>query len=790
MATIDSRIPSPFAASLLFSYVANYIYDGDAPLAERRAQALSVDQAQLRELLGDAELRELLDADAIVALERQLQHLDDKYKVRTKDGLHDLLLRIGDLTIDEIDARSAVPDTRGAIRQLVHERRLVALPVAGERRYVAVEDVARYRDALGVPLPQGLPESLLEPVRDPAGDLALRYARSHGPFTARELAARYGLGVSVADALVLQLTAAGKLMEGEFRPGGTEREWIDPDVLRSLRRRSLARLRHEIEPVDADALGRFLVSWHGVGAGRRGLEAVLDAIEQLQGAPVPASVLEREVLPARVDDYTPGNARHAHERGRGRVGRRRAARRARWPRRLVPDRPHAAPAAPVATKPEVEGRAAEILEYLQAHGASFFSAIHEGTGGGFPTETVDALWDLVWQGLVTNDTMQPLRAYARTEDTRAAKRSRGAPFRSRRLVPPRAEGRWSLVGAPRVTKSSATEWATAMAQQLLSRHGIVTRETVAAESVAGGFSAVYQVLKAMEDAGRIRRGYFVAGLGAAQFAMPAALDLLRSMRDVPETPRTAVVAATDPANPYGAIVKWPALPDAPASGRGPTRAAGALVVLVDGQAAAYLRRGERELLLFLPESEPSRSRVGREAARMLLHLAATREGRRGMLIGRSTGCRRQRIPPRGSSSRKGLPRPRWVCRRERNGCGPADTVQLIRRVLKDPAYIALASALRRRVVEAHPWLSSAATRPRKRSRTRARARTRTATSNTIASDLPTIGTSRGKAKDSDRATTAAMTRRCAAKTWATTTSATSTPTVRNPRTTGATRPQT
>jgi ATP-dependent Lhr-like helicase len=635
--TVDSRIPSPFAASLLFGYVANYIYDGDAPLAERRAQALSVDQAQLRELLGDAELRELLDADAIVALERQLQHLDDKYKVRTKDGLHDLLLRIGDLTIDEIDARSVVPDTRGAIRQLGQERRLVALPVAGERRYVAVEDIARYRDALGVPLPQGLPESLLEPVRDPAGDLARRFARSHGPFTARELGARFGLGVRMADALLRQLTAAGTLMEGEFRPGGTEREWIDPDVLRSLRRRSLARLRQEIEPVDADALGRFLVSWHGVGAGRRGPEAVLDAIEQLQGAPVPASVLEREVLPARVDDYMPGMLDTLMSAGEvvwvgveplgerdGRVA-----------LYLTDHVLHLRP--PVAAKPDVEGRAAEILEYVQAHGASFFSAIHEGTGAGFPTETVDALWDLVWKGLITNDTMQPLRAYARTEDTRAAKRPRGAPFRSRRLVPPRAEGRWSLVGAPRVTKSSGTEWATAMAQQLLSRHGIVTRETVAAESVAGGFSAVYQVLKAMEEAGRIRRGYFVAGLGAAQFAMPAALDLLRSMRDVPETPRTALVAATDPANPYGATVKWPELPDAPASGRGPTRTAGALVVLVDGLAAAYLRRGERELLLFLPGSEPSRSRVGREAARMLLHLAATREGRRGMLIGEING---------------------------------------------------------------------------------------------------------------------------------------------------------
>ena len=651
VSTIDSRVPSPFAASLLFSYVANYIYDGDAPLAERRAQALSVDQAQLRELLGDAELRELLDADAAAALEAQLQHLDDKYKVRTKDGLHDLLLRIGDLSLDEVEARTVVPDVATTMQGFEGARRIVSLPIAGARRYVAVEDVARYRDALGVPLPLGLPEALLEPVRDPAGDLALRYARSHGPFTAREFAARYGLGVGVATALLLQLTAAEKIIEGEFRPGGTEREWVDPDVLRSLRRRSLARLRQEIEPVEIEALGRFLVSWHGVGSGRRGLEALLDAIEQLQGAAVPASVLEREVLPARVDDYTPAmldtlmSAGEVLWVGLEPLGERDGRVALYLTDHLARLRP------PLAPKLELEARAAEIVDYLGAHGASFFAAIHEGTGGGFPNETVDALWGLVWQGLVTNDTMQPLRAYTRTEDVRAAKRHRATPFRSRRLVPPRAEGRWSLVEPVRRSAQreggrdgAATAWAAAMAQQLLARHGVITRETVAAESIAGGFSAVYQVLKAMEDAGRVRRGYFVAGLGAAQFAMPAALDLLRSMRDAPEESRTVVMAATDPANPYGALVKWPDIagaestPDGSTTGRGPTRAAGALVVLVDGRAAGYLRRGERELLLFLPDAEPLRSRVGREVARMLLHLAATREGRRGMLIAEINGA--------------------------------------------------------------------------------------------------------------------------------------------------------
>jgi len=288
----------------------------------------------------------------------------------------------------------------------------------------------------------------------------------------------------------------------------------------------------------------------------------------------------------------------------------------------------------------IDGRARDVLDHLRRHGASFFADIHQGTGAGFPQETVDALWELVWKGLVSNDTLHPLRAYVRTEDKRSARRSRPAAFRSRRLVPPTAEGRWSVVG-PGGRAASPTEYMTSLAQQLLTRHGIVTRETVAHEAVAGGFSTVYQILKAMEDSGRVRRGYFVAGLGGAQFAMPAALDLLRSMRDVPDEPRTTVLSATDPANPYGTILKWPE-PDggvaagassAPESGRGPTRSVGAVVILVDGAAAGYLKRGERELLLFAPAAEPRRSAVIRQVARALLHLAAAREeGRRGMLI--------------------------------------------------------------------------------------------------------------------------------------------------------------
>ena len=655
VATIDSTTPSPFAASLLFSYVANYIYDGDAPLAERRAQALSVDQSQLRELLGDAELRALLDPDALDTVERQLQYLDESRRVKTMDGIHDLLLRVGDLTREEIHARSSIADVDTAIATLAQALRIAAVNVAGERRYIAVEDAARYRDALGVILPTGLPAALLEPVRDPAGDLALRFGRTHGPFTVDALSRRFGLGAAIAASLLARLTDSGRLVQGEFRPGGVDREWVDADVLRRLRSRSLARLRREVEPVSPDALGRFLVAWHGIGSERRGLEALLDTVEQLQGAPLPFSILERDVLPARVAGYQPamldtlmaaGEVVWAGVESLGeRDGRIALYLTDHLPRLRVP--------IGAADSAAIAGRGEDILSYLKSHGASFFAALHEGTGGGFPGETVTALWDLVWKGLITNDTLHALRAYISETTAKPAKRGRPAPFRSRRLVPASAEGRWSLVDSPRASRSSTTEWSTAFAHQLLARHGVITRETTTHEPVGGGFTNVYQVLKAMEDAGRVRRGYFVSGLGGAQFAMPPALDLLRSLRDSPEQFKAVVVSATDPASPYGSLLKWSAsawadeiaqlaghpAAAAPEDGsRGPTRTTGALVFLVDGFAGAYLRRGERELLLLMPAAEPNRSRGTQAVARALVQLSASREeGRRGMLLAEIDG---------------------------------------------------------------------------------------------------------------------------------------------------------
>ncbi len=655
--TVDSSTPSPYAASLLFGYVANYLYDGDAPLAERRAQALAIDQAQLRELLGDAELRELLDADALADVEAQLQQLKDEYRARTIDGVHDMLLRLGDLTVEEVAARSRV-DAARAIDELTRVGRAIAVDVHGDTRLIPIEYAARYRDALGVPLPPGLPDSLLAPAPHAAQDLARRYARTRAPFATDEFARRYSLERPLADALLKELASEGRLIEGEFRPGGSGREWCDPEVLQTVRRRSLARLRRQVEPVEPPVLGRLLTTWQGVVRRRAGLDALLDAIANLQGAPLPASVFETEILSARVERYNPADLDALTAAGEivwcgleplgERDGRLTLyltddLAKLRLPRRSIPSMPDAKAGLPRRSNPsdDLAPRERAIVDHLAAVGASFFVAIHEAAGAGFPGETVDALWNLVWSGVITNDTFHALRAFTHPAERRDRKaRSHpggGRVFRSRRVAPPAAEGRWSLI-ADRTAPISATEHAAALAQQLLGRYGVLTREVAAAEGISGGFGAVYDVLKALEDAGRIRRGYFAAGVGATQFALPAALELLRSLKETPEEPEVVVLSATDPANPYGTILRWPeARTGAAESGRGPTRTVGALVVIVNGALAAYISRGARQLQAFLPEDEPGRSTTARALAIRLAALARSEENRVALLIGEING---------------------------------------------------------------------------------------------------------------------------------------------------------
>ena len=643
--TVDTRAPSPFAASLLFTYVANFIYDGDAPLAERRAQALSVDQAQLRELLGEAELRELLDRQSIEQFEGTQQRLDGRRPVKHADGVHDLLLALGDLSLREISRRSAITagqpgkpselaDLAPLLAELQRDKRAFLVPIAGEERWVAAEDVSRVRDALGIPPPPGMPQELLEPVKDPLGDLVSRYARTHGPFHEEDLAARWALGVGPVRAALERLAERDRVLLGEFLPGGRGREWVDAEVLKSLKRRSLALLRKEVEPVEPAALGRLTAEWQGLVRPRRGLDPLLSVVEQLQGAPIPASVLEHEVLPARLEPFKPSDLDLLASAGEliwcgveplgSRDGR--IALYLTGHYRLLAPAPRTAP-----------GELCEkIRSHLHQRGASFFADLQSATSA-YPADLVKAIWDLVWAGEITNDTLAPLRGYLRGQPGQLGQKSgrervmESRAFRSRRSGPPGSEGRWSLLPAQTGTP---TERSMALAQVLLARSGVLTREAVHAEGIFGGFSAVYDVLKAMEESGRVRRGYFVAGLGATQFALPGAEERLRALRDFPEEPQTFVLAATDPANPYGATLAWP---ERPATvGAGPQRAAGAQVVLWGGELIGFLGRSEQSLRSFLPAQEPQRGRASRALALALAGLVEQGK-RRALLLARIDG---------------------------------------------------------------------------------------------------------------------------------------------------------
>ncbi len=633
---VETRKPSPFAASLLFSYVANFVYEGDAPLAERRAQALTIDQDQLRELLGEADLRELLDADAIAAVEEAAQCLAESFRARSADGIHDLCLRLGDLSREELGRRLVSADLLTNIDRLVRSRRLLELRIAGEKRLIAAEDAARYRDGLGIPLPPGLAVALLEPVAHPVLELVRRYARTHGPFTLREAAERFALDTEAVESALRQLGHEGRVLEGGFRPGGLHREWCDAEILRQIRRKSLAKLRREVEPVEQHTLARFLTHWQGVLAPRRTgtahLDALLDAIESLQGAPLPASLLESSILPARIADFTSAGldtliaAGEVAWTGVEPIGERDG----RIALFLADKLPLLAQQRPL-VDPLTE-REEKLLAVLESTGASFFDSLHEAAGSGYPGETIEALWSLVWRGLITNDSLHALRAYiARPEGARTPRRYQtGVVFRSRRTTPPTAQGRWSALHAAdlrtRAVERATTERSHALALQLLNRYGVLLREQVAAENVPGGFSAVYDVLKVLEESGRIRRGYFAGGLGATQFALPAAVDLLRQLRTEPpaEKPEFVQLAATDPANPYGSVLRWPDLPvaeeDSESAPRILTRAAYAEVILRNGELVAWLKRGNPNLLVFLPAEEPERS----QAAAGLAHFLCSR----------------------------------------------------------------------------------------------------------------------------------------------------------------------
>ncbi len=634
---VESATPSPFAKSLLFGYVAQFLYEGDSPLAERRAAALALDPTLLAELLGGSEglaLRDLLDAEQVARTEAELQRLTPERAARDGEDVLDLLRVLGPLSTDAVLARCREGTTGEHVEAwlgaLHGARQVIPVRVAGSGRWAAVEDASRLRDALGASLPPGVPQAFLDPVPDPLGDLVARYARTHAPFHPAEVARAYGIGVAVAVAALARLVATGRVVEGELLPtGGGSTEFCDAEVLRMLRRRSLAALRAEVEPVTPDAFARFLAEWQGVGGRLRGRDGVLRAVEQLSGAVLPASAVESLVLPARVVDYTPALLDELMAGGEviwcghgslpGDDG---------WVSLHLADSAHLTlPGPGPGEVPGEQGLA--VLDALAGGGAHFFRSLSDRVGSTDDEALAGTLWSLVWAGRVTGDTFAPVRGLlggGRTAHRRPApgpRRSRyggrrgplGAlgsvparPALPARAGPPRVSGRWSLLPP---AERDVTLRALATAELLLDRYGVLTRGAVAAEDVPGGFAGVYRVLGRAEEAGRVRRGYFVEGLGASQFGTSGAVDRLRAGSGASagaagrSAPQALVLAASDPANPYGAALPWPdravdpSEPQEPGDRRRrhqPGRKAGAVVVLVGGELVLYVERGGRTLL--------------------------------------------------------------------------------------------------------------------------------------------------------------------------------------------------
>jgi ATP-dependent Lhr-like helicase len=592
---VETPTASPFASSLLFDYVATYMYEGDTPNAERRAAALSLDRELLRELLGQEELRELIDPAALSDVEDSLQHRSEVARAKDRDALQQILRRLGDLTADECEQRVAASYSAATMLQkLERERRAARVHIAGEERWIAAEDAGMYRDALGVPSPPGLPDSFLAEVPDPMLALVRRYSRSHGPFPTGQLSRRYGVDPSAA---LRDLERAGELIRGELLPGGTEREWCDPDVLRRLRRASLAHLRAEAEAVDPRELARFLPSWQNVDARRpagAGPDRLREDLVSLQGVALTPQVWERDVLPRRLGAYSPAwldelcTGGELVWIGAGALGRS-GGRVALYFREDV--RIAGPPPANLKLEPPAGARHDAIRALLGLRPCFWIDLVSELE---FPPEELHtALWDLAWAGEVTNDAFAPLRAPRLRSVSRGERR--GRRFAARRAAAGQAvQGRWSLTAPLFENAPPAGPRLRAQAELMLERYGIVTRETVLAEGVPGGFASLYGEMSNLEMLGTARRGYFVEGLGGAQFALPGAVERLRSL------PRSEgqylVLAATDPANPYGAGVPWPRRKDGGQGGRRPSRTPGAYVLLRDGEPLLFVERGGRGIL--------------------------------------------------------------------------------------------------------------------------------------------------------------------------------------------------
>ena len=586
---VESASASPFASSLLFEYVATYMYEDDTPPEERRAQALSLDRDLLRELMGVEELRELLDTGAIEQVESSLRP-----RPRNTDELHDLLRRSGPLLDDEYD--------RGFAETLLRERRAVRVRLGEQDLFAAIEDAGLVRDAFGAVPPGGVPDVFLEPVERALRAVLRRYARTHGPFTTGEIADRFGLEHGRVDAELASLELDDELVRGELRPGGTEREWCDPEVLRRIRRATLAVLRREVEPAEQAAFGRFLPAWHGIGR-RQGLR---EALVPLQGMPLPATLWESEVLPRRVPGFRSAELDALCASGEVVwVG-------AGLDRVAVYFRDDARLLGPPPADPVPESSAASTIRKALAQRALFWADLVEATGLA-AQDVLSSVWELVWAGEVTNDSWAPLRASRRYELPRPDRAGRRFA-RARLATASPTQGRWSLTAA----LFAETTDRRALAELLLERQGIVTRDGVRGEGIRGGYGAVYSELRALETLGVCRRGYFVEGLGGAQFALPGAVERLRELRSTrrhdDEEPDALVLAAADPAQPYGAALPWPRR-----SGARAARVAGAWVVLLDGEAALFVERGGRSLV---PLRDPDPEWLRPALAALVAHVRA------------------------------------------------------------------------------------------------------------------------------------------------------------------------
>jgi ATP-dependent Lhr-like helicase len=610
---VETKEPSPFAKSLLFGYVGAFVYEGDVPLAEKRAAALSLDANLLAELLGKDGLKQLLDAGVIASTEADLQSLSEERRARTVEQVFDLLRTAGPFTAAEVAHRSTPElDAALALDRLVEDRRVVEVRIAGQAMLAVIEDVPRLRDGLGIPVPPGVAASFSDTADHPIDDLVLRWARSHGPFVASTIARRYGLGQSVVDAACESLVRPGTLVSGSFvelesvpgnAAGPDRRQYCHAQVLSLIKRRTLGLLRKGVEPVEQVAYARFLSSWQGVGSGSRGSDALLGVIEQLSGYPMPASAIESVVFPARITNYTPAmldeltSSGEVYWVGDGAIGESDG-----WVRWYLADME------PAPTGSDPEGfRGAELLTSFGDGGAYFFDALlPSGTALDDRSDYIRALWDLVWSGLITGDTFAAVRnlttggahRQAARPTSRIHRARAGRPVRPRgtvRISSPTTVGRWSLV--PRSPVSASNQLAAELFAQL-DRYGVVTRGSVMTENTPGGFGTAYRALSALEETGQCRRGYFIEGLGAAQFALTGAVDRLRSELREPEQPKALVLGAGDPANPYGAALRWPER-----EGHRPGRKAGALVVLVNGRLVFYVERGGKTLLSFTDDAE-------------------------------------------------------------------------------------------------------------------------------------------------------------------------------------------